>query len=408
MRRLLALAGPLLILLGAPAGAQGAVLETLSIDPGRLEVTSGTVTLKAGTEYSLRVSGTYSNAGPEGYGYEYDALYCFDVVNFTENSCTDHHRAEDFKVRTGSSGAFKNIDAFGDDGAPYRSDHTYVVSFTPTATGALQAGMYLAYTNCTTCETTTTGGLTVEISGPGGGGGGGGGGGSVGKIPVSNAQPACDDTARAVIAARQPCKFGDIGRLPAPARGTASVMGSDTLPGKARQVEGLVDVQDAADEKLFEEFVVAVVKARQRRIDQIVGCLVMGGVDLGTFNLGVKIQHPSVLLVLQACSFILTDPKTKARAAADGCQVAYIPVVPRGTKPKAVRRARRAFAAKAKVACDRGAGSQLHFSISARGNRTLNPLLGKRVDAAAGTLSPAGSQHSADSKMLFGWGYRAG
>lgn len=400
MKRLVTLAFAVLA-----TSADAATLETLIVPAGTLEVTRGTVPLRVGTTYTLRVSGTYTNAGPEGYGFEYDALYCFDVVNYAENSCADHHRAEDFRVRTGS-GPFRDVDAFGDEGAPYRSDHGYAVEFHPPADGVLEAGTYLARTHCTTCQTTTTGAITVVVEGPGGGGSSGGP-----SVTVATDPPSCDDSARAAIAAATPCRFGQIGRLPAPGEDEVGAITSPRLPASTRSVEAVVDVQDSADEKLFEEFVVAVLKARKQRLrDQVVGCLIVGGVDPDLIDLGLKTTHPAVLVVLQACAEIMarTRTRTASAAAAGGCRAAFVPVVAPKASRKAMRQARASLRSRARATCDRGAGSQLHLTIAARGGRTLNTVLGKRVDAVAGTLAPAGSTHAAGSRMLFGWGYKAG
>src|SRR5688572_17739980 len=84
----------LALFLLAPAPAHGAeqLLDTLTVDPDSRSVMSGTVTLKQGTRYVIEVTGTMKSTGQEGFGYLYDALYCYAGVNFDHEECEDERR----------------------------------------------------------------------------------------------------------------------------------------------------------------------------------------------------------------------------------------------------------------------------------------------------------------------------
>jgi hypothetical protein len=58
--------------------ATGQPFETLSVDAGKLTVTYGTGELEKVQNCTLVVSGTFSSVdSASGYGYQYDALYCY-------------------------------------------------------------------------------------------------------------------------------------------------------------------------------------------------------------------------------------------------------------------------------------------------------------------------------------------
>src|SRR5581483_7080287 len=60
----------------APSAGAANLLDTLTVDPGSSSFAVGKTTLEPGTRYSMDISGTFQETGPEGYGFKYDGLYC--------------------------------------------------------------------------------------------------------------------------------------------------------------------------------------------------------------------------------------------------------------------------------------------------------------------------------------------
>ena len=172
-------------------GASAAVpLDTLTVDPAATSPTTGHVTLHPGTRYTMNISGTFQEVGREGYGFQYDAMYCYAGVGFDASAgpqCqhtgnNDHsNRGGDFGVRvgnvTGAPDDFGSASTPAPDQAgevPYDPSHSYTFSFFAPQTGKLQAGGPFAFKPCPTCGTKISGGpIVIKIFGPGPSGGGG-------------------------------------------------------------------------------------------------------------------------------------------------------------------------------------------------------------------------------------------
>ena len=175
-RRCLGVALFLLLAAAPVAHAQGPLLETLTVDPASSSPTVGTVSLKKGTKYTLEASGSASHVGPEGVGYHYDALWCYDWVKVASSSCnsTTQTRGETLFVGIGSDPRWAVIDRFASELEPYtdqshlqpyRADHVYTVDFYAPLDGPLRAGGIYAK-GCPGCQTTINGSYTIKIFGP--------------------------------------------------------------------------------------------------------------------------------------------------------------------------------------------------------------------------------------------------
>src|SRR3954453_2894715 len=112
-------------LAAAPAAGAANLLDTLTVDPGGSSFAVGNTTLEPGTRYSMDVSGTFQITGPEGYGFKYDGLYCYDGVGFDASvppqcphsgSNDKSSRGQEIAVGVGSSLA--SADQFGSPGNP--------------------------------------------------------------------------------------------------------------------------------------------------------------------------------------------------------------------------------------------------------------------------------------------------
>ena len=95
---------------GRPQAASADVLlETITVDPGAPTLPPpGKVTLTKGTRYTLEVSGTDSVVGPQGFGYNYDALYCYGGIGFDHPECQPPTHSSD-ELQIGITGcAFRD------------------------------------------------------------------------------------------------------------------------------------------------------------------------------------------------------------------------------------------------------------------------------------------------------------
>lgn len=401
--------------LAIPASASGAVLETLTVYASDADVTVGKVTLNAGTTYTLRFSGTYSQTGPSGQGNTSDALFCVSYINDPQGqTCSDHHRSENFAITTVPSGPWKEIDAYGGARQSYRDDHVYTVSFKPPATGVLRAGVSKQYTDCSTCETTSSGSITVEVSGPGGGSSGGGSS-SGGGASLAHTKPGCQPGRRRALFAKRAisaCEWGFISVIDAIQPGTANDTSSPYFKGPPKILDLITDVQNPEDERLFEEFVVTVVKARKRLKDQLDGCLLLAQGLAPKAALQLKPSDYSGITLVSCVTLIRRLHRgggTQARASANTCRAVFVPGFRRGVRPSraTLRRAQARMEAGVRASCTPLLQrTQLRMTLRGRGG-TLGPVLGRRAQAAVGAFAPAGAKYGAGARLAYSWGMKS-
>src|SRR5687767_5868960 len=104
--------------LPAPAAAQGTLVDEITVDPASTSVAHGKVALKKGTAYTLVVSGVMSAVGPDGVGFRYDALYCYEGIKHP--ACASHtDRSPYLFVGNGSDSRWGMVDQFSDPAEPY-------------------------------------------------------------------------------------------------------------------------------------------------------------------------------------------------------------------------------------------------------------------------------------------------
>jgi hypothetical protein len=412
-----------LVVLALPAAARAGPIETLTVDPGKASETTGTVRLDAGKRYTLKVSGTFSVVGPEGYGFSYDALYCFAGVGFDHPECEhsgqsgDHaHRGGEFEIGISTELRFAEIDQFAVKGAPYTAadagkpydpGHAYTVVFYPPKTGFLKAGGYATYNDCSSCRSTWSGGpVTIEISGPSGGTGSGGGG----SGGVDCAMPA----RFAFAAASKPCAFGAVASAPLGPPDKPSDVSSADLHPATRELAVIFDYAGGVADHVF---FATLLHAHTRIKDLFDGCLVMGGVDPGDFIDTVYHEDPVARGVGSACLLMVAAIIRHAErqgagraAAAGGCRVTYMPVWKAGSHPsrKTRRRARRLLRSRARASCATLSPTRMTAKISARGTGTLNRTIGRRATAAAGRLVPKGATDKPNGRLQYSWGIAGG
>ena len=184
MRSLAAAAAVALSLLApATAGAAEQLLETLTVDPDSRSVMSGTVTLKKGTRYVIEVTGTMQSTGNGGFGYKFDALYCYAGVGFDHEECEDERRdpanqtqrQSNWWLSAGPGEDWRLPDQFTTTSKPvgdtpvvaYDANHAYSMGFYPPADGPIKAvGDYGRFPDPNE-QNTTTGSFTVKVFGEG-------------------------------------------------------------------------------------------------------------------------------------------------------------------------------------------------------------------------------------------------
>jgi hypothetical protein len=400
MMRRAALALGIATTLALPASASAALLDTLRVDSAATSATKGDVTLVKGRTYTLRVSGTFSEVASNGTGHRYDALFCTTGLGAAQNDCTDHPRAQNFRVTTGDN-AFKDIDLFGGPLQDYETDHTYVVRFSPPATGVLRAGTARAYRPCPSCAERSSGSITVQVHGTrratstGGGGDGGG--------KVTSRKPSCRSNLRATLAASNPyCPFGVLGILPAPRRGVAANVGSAPLPDSTRRLNLVVDLQDPDGEGFFDEYVAFVIKPTNPAEGQVDGCLVAGGVASST-PIAFTYTGSSTLV---ACATLAKRLQGKRGT----CRTVFVPGFQSGAAPSraTIRKAAGNMAGSVNARCSRPHGSQISVRMRAPQGQTLNGPIGVRAKAASGAFVRVGVQPSKSARLVYGYGVSSG
>lgn len=343
-----------------PARAADEPLDTITVEAAGTSVVTGKVTLKAGTRYVIEVAGTMQSTGPEGYGYQYDALYCYAGVKFDHEECEDERRDPNNRTQRnanfvigagGGSGPkddWRISDQFTTTSKPpsdtpavgYDANHVYTVAFYPPADGPIRGAGSFALNPCPTCQNTTTGSFTIKIfatatAAP-----------APSPSPTTTPKPACAASSHfAVMSICNSClKCYDIGdfilqNVPPP--GTPIDM-SVKLSDRVRQLFLDAGIEDADTQKIIATIIVRA-KARAL-VDRLEGCLVFGGLERSDSTVWTNQSPKKSTLELACAKFVADQAEREAgrplgRAAAkSGCQVYFYPAYARNKRPSAKRR----------------------------------------------------------------------
>lgn len=406
-----ALAG---LLAAAPSAGAAALLDTLTVDPGASAPVAGTTPLHPGTRYGLEVSGVFQETGPEGYGFRYDGLYCYDGVGFDASagpqcphsgSNDRSNRGNQIAVQVGS-GKAAPPDWFGTSSAspsaatqvPYDPNHSYSVPFYADKTGTLRAGGPNAFTPCPTCQTTFGGGpVVIKLFGPApSGGGGGGGGGStpttVKPLTVADGGPlACKQGEQTPATPTQAafCGFGQVAVKPAPPSGQPVNTSSPPLKPKTRSVTGFIKLNEAEVDREAGMIVDALdpEDGSTKFRDLFEGCLLFGGLEPKADILAIKSEHERyVYFVCAQITFANLKGEKGRRAHAAGaaaaCHATWVPIFKTGrhVTRREYRRVVAAHNRMQKASCRFGAAG-MTYSVVAR-HRTLDRALGRQARTA--------------------------
>ncbi len=409
----------LLLALPVSAHAADGLLETITVDPAATTLTQGKVTLKEGTRYSLEVTGTQSVVGKEGFGFRYDALWCYEGVGFDHPECSSPTRGDgEFMVAVGSDHP-DAVDRFQST-APhdrtrdlaYDPNHSYSMGFFPPQTGVLTAGGSDAWSQCKAaphpCEDTVSGSFTIKIFGPassGGGGTGGGGGGGGGG--------ACDSSAFARVAkvcGTADLPFGTAAVLPAPAPGAATDISSGALPAGAKGVAVDVDFTDADVDRFIAILTFAKQQSFKRRsklLNTLLGGCYFMTAGAATAVPGNLIVAAGGAIAVGCLEYIdrhhLLDARVRTSAA--GCRNSVVPVWRSGSHPS--KRARRlalaAFKATAATSCKARSGHGFTIKVAARGKTSIKTIVGKHATAVVERRPHAGKSDGPNPRMTVSW-----
>jgi len=146
-----------LFLFGAPvAHAQsGELVDTIKLPANGQQ--KGKFDLKAGTQYTLVVSGTRQLAGAGSYTEQDDAFYCFKATT----QCATPKETDVIRVFT-SRGETPTLRQYIDAGKSpaYSASHEYTVTFTPKANGAFIGN---TSSSCGTVNKCSGTGFTLKI-----------------------------------------------------------------------------------------------------------------------------------------------------------------------------------------------------------------------------------------------------
>ena len=436
MTRTSVLLAALCLLVAAPAAGAANLLDTLTVDPGASAPATGNTVLHPGTRYSMEVSGTFQETGPEGYGFKYDALYCFDGVGFDPSvaaqqcphSGSNDHSNRGAQIAVGVGSTLANADDFGSASNPghdkahevaYDANHSYGFAFFAPETGKLKAGGPFAFKPCPTCKTSFAGGpIVIKLYGPatstGGGGGGGGGGGKNPKvetlsgIPVSDGGPVtCVPASRATaFAAAKMCPFGQVAvKDPPPAQTPVDVSSESGIDPNAVIGDNYVDTTQASLEGVM---LMAAIKNNTQFRDLFEGCLLFGDVEPEANFVRAKSLRER-LVYLGCAELLIRQLKKKkqngrrvARAAGRSCQVTWVPIWKPGSHP--TRREYRAAVAENnrehKTGCQYGAKGGMTFSLVGR-HGPVGRSLGGRARAVFARADSSSDRPNA--KLHYRW-----
>jgi hypothetical protein len=362
------------------------------------------------------------STGPEGYGYQYDALYCYAGVKFDHEECEDERRDPNNRTQRnanfvigagGGSGPkddWRISDQFTTTSKPpsdtpavgYDANHVYTVAFYPPADGPIRGAGSFALNPCPTCQNTTTGTFTVKVFGP------------AAAAPSPSGSPAPADkpcvTAAQLAFASKVCAgaVGDIFSKPAPKPGEPTEVGIQISP-EVQQLFLDAGIENAATQQLIASLIV---KARIKHLqDQVDGCLLFG-----TFTGDDKFEltgEPNKLEALTvACVNLVAREAERAaksggaRAAAAGrCSVYFYPVYKRGHVPSKKRR--RAIGRAAQKALNGSCASEGgKFTLAVKSRRKSVPLaklLGRKLGASIVRVAPKSTPTPANAQLRFRW-----
>jgi hypothetical protein len=420
-----------LAVLAAPACASAAdgLLETITVDPASTTLTKGTVTLKSGTRYSLEVTGTQSVKGPEGFGFQYDALYCFAGIGFDHPECSPPSRGDgELMVTVGSEhpDAVDRFQSFAPHDRtkdlPYDPNHSYSMAFFAPQTGVLTAGGSDAWTQCKAapnpCQDSVSGSFTIKIFGPATSGGGGTTGGGTGG------GGACESSVFARVAkacGTADLPFGTAALLPVPEPENYVDISSGKLPAKTKEVDVGIDMTDAEIDKLVSILALAKRTQYERRDkalkDMLGACMLYGlaggtittSLDYMSYKKDERIDIGSLGATGVACViYMQRHPEalgSRALSAKAGCRPQLLTVWKPGVKPsrRTLKQAQAAFASSATPSCTARHG-HLALKLKARKGQTLNGLLGKHAVATVTRKVKGTADDGPNARMSISWG----
>jgi hypothetical protein len=420
MRRLGLLTVLAFALSAGPASAADELIETITV-PAVTKV-EGKVALAQGTRYTLEVTGTMDSTGPEGYGYQYDAMYCVHGIGFDHPECetkrqdpkNHESRSAGFEIGAGADDRWATIDRFSSSSAPYtdtslvvdyNAAHQYSVPFVAPASAPLRAGFSMAIHPCSGCQGTTTGSFTVKVFGP-----------AAAPAPSPSASPSPAGTAKPCVSAAQVAfasticlgAVGDIFSKPAPQPGKPTEVGIQ-IPPDVQQIFLDAGIENAATQQLIATLIV---NARIARLhDQLRGCVEFN-TSTGDDKFAVSEAPDKLAALVVACQVLIVKEAEKAAqnggarmAAAGKCSVHFHPVYKRGHVPS--RKRRRAIGKAAKKAFTgtcASEGGRLTLSVTSRRKGVpLAKLTGRKLGASVVRVAPKGAPTPADARLNFRW-----
>lgn len=415
-------------LLAAPAAADAdELLDTITHDAAKRTVTVGTAPLTAGTRYVLEATGTKDSKSTEsGFGFRYDALYCYGGIGFDHEECvrsgpSDHgHHDSGFRVAIegAAATAFRAIDGFGGPVVDYDPNHSYTVPFTAPSSGRLAVGDDYAFGVCgpgSGCVNQTTGSYTVKIFGPAAAQpppsatatpGGGGGDGT--PTPCAAAS-----VLRGRVCADKLIQFGVPAGYDAPSFGKPITITSADIPPQTTKVLLELGIDDPEIQRIV---VTMMVRQRaKRRQDELEGCILMGqlikdygrGIDGG--RIGAYLGGKNGALFHGCTKFLVGEYEAgrgrSAHIAADGCDIYFVPLFPKG-KPINKRRRAQQLRLAPKVLTGSCTATRNTFSgtLGAQGKaRTVNRLFDGRMRTAVASIAPKGAKVRSGSHLAVKW-----
>lgn len=221
------------------------------------------------------------------------------------------------------------------------------------------------------------------------------------KDPPPKQPVACGSSAANALAAAKTCDLGKLPfgtefSVPGPKPGSTVNVSPKPIPATADEV--LIALRELILEEEANKLAAAIAARLRPKGDSEIEF----GTDVGTcivlFSDGdYRPDSPRYLATVDACTRVVagTVPKSPARTAAAGCDMALIPIVP---KDKATKRRRRAIVAEAKqrldISCKRRAG-RLRASIETSNGKPLSSVIERRLRTGAGRQLRAGEQTNA-------------
>jgi hypothetical protein len=350
--------------------------------------------LEAGTTYRLRVSGVVDETFQEGGAPRRqlrDAFYCFaaPVSREVPEPCNDSSPVAFDYIRLVINGEVRTLSAVG-GAQPYRADHVYSVSFTPTTTEPL-----IARAATVTFGGTATGNYRLEIY-----------------------RPACASSA-AVLAYASQCgnetrKLGVTSIMQVPKPNKAVDVGGVTIDPAARQILFDAGITDAHAQALIATMII---QARAQRLrDQFYGCLYIGALAPDPHQpIGDNsARNPQKLSAMSsACAKLISDEAEREAAASRpvalasqaGCKVIFYPIYTKKERRSAKRRKQIASAVKRSITGGCASeGPRLGFALKSKRKAVpLYKLTNRKLTARLARVAPKGTPTPANAKMSVLW-----